>query len=268
MVDNASSDGSAEMVAKEFPEANLIRKSRNHGFGENNNFGLKVARGEYILLLNSDTELTDPKILREMTDWMELHPEAGLATSALVNPDKKTYQGSGGAFPTLPRVFAWMTFVDDIPLVDNLIKPYHPLHTWSFYKNEGYFRNAHRQDWITGAFFLMKAKAQKEAGYFDEDFFMYVEEVELCYRFMAKGWQTWYLPQWKIIHLGQASAGGEKALIYEMKNLKLFYKKHMSAWQLPVVTFILKLGAFLRMILYALIKPGVVKTYAKAFAAI
>ena len=267
VVDNASTDNTPNMVMKEFPQVHLIRSKTNHGFGENNNMGMKIAKGRYVLLLNSDTEIIDKNIFREMISWMDKHPKVGLASSALLNPDKKTYQGSGGYFPTLFRVFAWMTFLDDLPGIDRLIKPYHPLHGWSpFYKGEEYFKEPHKQDWITGAYYMMRKETMDEVGIFDEDFFLYVEEVELSYRFAKAGWETWYLPQWKIVHYGQVTIGSEKAMIYELENLKLFYQKHYPRWQRPILSVILKLGAFARMILYGVIKgPKVAKIYAKAF---
>ncbi len=270
VVDNASSDGTPEMVAGQFPWVKLIRKKENHGFGENNNFGMRVARGKYVLLLNSDTKIIDRKTFKEMIDWMDAHPKVGVTSCALLNPDEKTYQGSGGYFPTLPRVFAWMSFLDDIPGIDALVKPYHPLHGWSpFYKGEGYFKKPHQQDWVTGAYYMMRKSAMDQVGLFDEDFFLYVEEVELSYRFAKAGWETWYLPKWKIVHYGQVTIGSERAMIYELENLKLFYKKHYPAWQLPILTSILKFGVALRTILYGAIgKFNVSKIYVKAFKTI
>lgn len=270
VVDNASSDNTPNMVAKEFPQVKLIRKFENHGFGENNNYGMKIAKGRYVLLLNSDTLIIDTKIFKEMVEWMDANPKVGLSTCALLNSDKKTYQGSGGYFPTLPKVFAWMTFLDDIPGVDRIIKPYHPLHGWSpFYTGESFFKQAHKQDWVTGAFFLMRKAAMDEAGIFDTDFFLYVEEVELSYRFIKTGWEAWYLPKWKIVHYGSVTIGSERAMIYELQNLKLFYKKHYPHWQLPFLIAVLKLGIILRIAVFGILKGlKIVKIYAKAFSSI
>ncbi len=269
IVDNASVDKVGSQIKKQFPNVKIIRREINGGFGENNNMGMKIATGRYVLLLNDDTKIIQKNIFHEMISWMDEHVDVGIASCALVNPDEKTIQGSGGYFPTLPRVLAWMTFVDDIPGVDKIMKPYHPLHPGSpFYKNEGYYMKSQQQDWVTGAFFLMRKEAMDQAGIFDEDFFLYVEEVELAYRFMLKGWKSWYLPRWKIVHYGQTTNGSEKATIFEMQNLKLFYKKHYPSWQLPFLTLTLKFGALLRMMFYALVNLKVAKIYAKAFSAI
>jgi GT2 family glycosyltransferase len=266
LVDNVSPDNVSATVKKQFPKVKVIRRQVNGGFGENNNMGMRVAKGRYVLLLNDDTKIIEKDIFKEMVAWMDTHPKAGLSTCALVNPDEKTIQGSGGYFPTLLRVFAWMTFIDDIPVLDNLIKPYHPMHSVSpLHTNADYFKKAHKQDWITGAFFMMRKSAMDEAGLFDEDFFLYVEEVELAYRFAKKGWEAWYLPNWKTVHYGMATNGSEKATIFEMQNLKLMYRKHYPAWQLTVLSFLIKLGIILRIMLYGIFKPEVAKIYVKAF---
>src|ERR1035437_7989852 len=155
IIDNASPDKIGAQIKIKFPEVKIIRREVNGGFGENNNMGMRIAKGKYILLLNDDTKIIDKNIFKEMIDWMDAHPKVGLSSCALVNPDLKNYQGSGGYFPTLPRVIAWMTFIDDVPFVDKIIKPYHPLHGGSFfYTNEDYFKKSHKQDWVMGAFFL------------------------------------------------------------------------------------------------------------------
>lgn len=270
LIDNASEDNLGEKVKKKFPEVKILRREENGGFGENNNMGMKIARGRYVLLLNDDTKIIDKKIFKQMIEWMDKNKKVGVSSCALVNPDKKTYQGSGGYFPTLPRVFAWMTFLDDIPGIDLLIKPYHPLSGWSpFYKGEEYFKKPHKQDWVTGAFYLMRKKAMDEVGLFDEDFFLYVEEVDLSYRFVQAGWKIWYLPRWKVVHYGQVTTGSANAMIREFENLKLFYKKHYAGWKLPFLVLFLKLGAVLRMVLFGIMKgPDATKTYAKAFQAV
>lgn len=266
LIDNASADEVGVQAKKKFAEIKVLRREKNGGFGENNNMGMRIAKGKYILLLNDDTKILDKNIFKEMVIWMDEHPKAGIAGCALTNPDEKSYQGSGGYYPTLLRVFAWMSFLDDIPLVDKIIKPYHPLHSWSpVYKGSGYFEKEHRQDWITGAFFLMRKEAMEMAGFFDEDFFLYVEEVELSTRFVKKGWEVWYLPYWKIIHFGQVTSGSEKATVFELQNLVLLYKKHEPPWKIPVLRCILKFGSILRLLIWGIIgRKEAAKAYAKA----
>jgi GT2 family glycosyltransferase len=252
------------MVRKKYPKTKLIESKENIGFGRGNNLGMKVAKGRYVLLLNSDTRIDDANIFSEMVDWMDNHKDVGISSCSLLNKDG-SYQGSGGYFPTLPRIFAWMSFMDDIPFFDKLIKPYHPMHPWSFFKNESYFKKMHKQDWVTAAYFLIRKKVIDEIGYFDKDFFAYVEEVEYCYRTKKKGWEVVYLPQWKITHYGQVSSNSEFAMLSEFKGLKIFYEKHMAKWKMPVLRFLLKAGSLLRMIILGTVKGEETrKIYAKA----
>lgn len=269
VIDNASRDNTPDMVEAEFPQVKLFREKVNRGFGANNNIGMRVAKGRYVLLLNSDTEILDTHIFKEMIAWMDDHPAAGVTSCALLNSDRITYQGSGGYYPTLFKVAAWMSFIDDIPGIDRLIKPYHPLHGWSpFYKGSEFFKKSHKQDWVTGAYYMMRKSAMDEVGLFDEDFFLYVEEVELSKRFIKAGWEVWYLPEWKILHYGQVTNGSERAMVFEMQNLRLMYKKHEPAWKMPILRLILKGGVILRLILWTLVgKFNVTKIYAKVFAA-
>jgi hypothetical protein len=270
VIDNASPDRIGDQIKVKFPRVKIIRREVNGGFGENNNMGMRVARGKYILLLNDDTKIINKNIFKEMITWMDSHPKVGLSSCALVNPDLKNYQGSGGYFPNLSRVIAWMTFIDDIPFIDNLIKPYHPMHGSSFLStNEDYFKKTHKQDWVTGAFFFMRKEAMDQAGIFDEDFFLYVEEVELAYRFVKNNWEVWYLPKWKTVHYGMVTTGSEKATVMEMQNLRLFYSKHMQSWKLPILIITLKFGALLRLLIYtALGRFNTAKIYLKAFTSI
>ena len=266
VVDNISNDGTREMIKKDFPKAIYIRKEEPHGFGENNNFGIKIAKGRYILLLNSDTEIIDENIFVQMTAWLDRNPKVAVCTSALVCEDKKTLQGSGGSLPDLFRVFLWLTFLDDIPFIDRLITPFHPLHPNSFIgRNDSYFTKEHQQDWVTGAFYMIRKEVLKDSGVFDEDFNAYVEEVDLSYRIKKLGWQIWYLPQWKTLHYGGVSYGSENSIVFEMKNLKLFYKKHYPKWQLSILNILIKVGLILRIVLFFVINPKLSKIYAKAY---
>ena len=268
VVDNASRDDSVEALEKlkiQSLQFTVIQNKENFGFAKANNQGMKIAKGQFILLLNSDT-IVKANIFSEMIPWMSVRKEVGIVSCALRNKDG-SLQGSGGSFPTLFRVFAWMFFLEDIPLLDSLIDPFHPMHPSSpFYKGERQFIRAREKDWVTGAFFLLKKELIDEVGYFDEDYFIYTEEVDLCFRAKKKGWKIWYLPKWSIIHLGGASSTSEFAIISEYKGIKTFYKKHMPAWQAPLLKLFLKCGAILRIILFGVLKgTKIANVYVKAF---
>ncbi|MFH1971311.1 MAG: glycosyltransferase family 2 protein [Patescibacteria group bacterium] len=267
VVDNASSDGSKELLqdyVKRYENVVYIQTGENLGFGRGNNVGIEKSKGKYILLLNSDTKLKK-NIIPEMIKYMDSNPKIGVSTCSLLNTDG-SLQGTGGGFPTLGRVFAWMLFIEDIPFIEKLFTPFHPIHTMSFYKGGSIFKEKRKMDWITGAFMLIRRKVIEDAGIFDEAYFMYVEETELCYRIAKSGWEIWYLPEWSIIHYGGASGGGEFSLLSEYKGVKLFYKKHMNVLNNIMLKILLKLGSLIRIILFTIIgKINHAKIYVKAF---
>ncbi|MEJ2441351.1 MAG: glycosyltransferase family 2 protein [Patescibacteria group bacterium] len=266
IVDNDSKDGSPELaskLAKKYP-IRLIRNKENVGFGPANNQGIKSAKGRYILFLNSDTFIKK-NIFRGMITWLDENPKAGVVTCALRNLDG-SLQGTGGYFPNLFKVFAWMFFLEDIPFLDKIIKPFHPMHPHSFYKGESFFKKPHQRDWVTGAFLLTRKEILDDVGVFDEDYFMYTEEVDLCWRIKKKGWQVWFLPKWDITHLGGASSTKEFPILSEFKGVKTFYKKNKPEWQMPIARLFLKGGAFLRILFFGLLKgKEAAVVYAKAF---
>jgi GT2 family glycosyltransferase len=225
VVDNASTDQSVDAIEKlKLSSIKVFRNKKNLGFGKANNVGLKQAKGRCVLFLNSDTLVLE-NTLDSMVAWMDVNPDVGISSCALENTDK-TLQGTGGYFPTLFRVFAWMTFIDDLPVIDNLIRPFHPTHPHSFMgKNLKFYEKEIELDWLTGAFMLVRREVVEKIGGFDEDYFMYTEDTDLCFRAKRAGWRVFYLPKWRIIHFGGASSTREFPLIMEYEGVKLFYKK-------------------------------------------
>lgn len=266
VVDNNSNDGSAQ-ISKSLG-AIVIKNKENFGFGTANNQGFKISRGKYVLFLNSDTEIED-NVFEGMVSWMNINSKAGIATCALKNKDG-SLQATGGYFPTLPRVFSWMT-IQDIPFVDNIIKPFHPYHSKSlFFKGGSFYESKKELDWVTGAFLLTRREVLEGSGGWDENFFMYVEEVDLCFRIKKLGYKVWYLPKWSIIHLGGSSSKtSEFSLISEYGGIKKFYKKHYPTWQTPILRLILKIGALGRIFLFGILEgKETAKTYAKIYRTI
>ena len=270
LIDNASVDGSMEEIERSIKSIKskdigglLIQNKKNLGFGEANNQGMKVAKGKYILLLNSDT-IVENNVLGEMIVWMDKNPKVGIASCALKNLDG-TMQGTGGYFPTLMRVFSWMT-IQDIPFVDKFIKPFHPMRSQSPIKGDSFFEKEKELDWVTGAFFLFQREVYRQVGNFDKDYFMYTEETDYCFRAKKKGWKVYYLPQWSIKHIGGASGKSWSYIISEYKGVKLFYKKHYPKWQYPFLRVLLKIGSLGRIIVHGLLHgKEAIKVYAKAF---
>lgn len=256
VVDNASAKADRLELEKSLKKHNisLIKNSTNVGFAKANNQGIHKSRGDYVLLLNSDTKLND-NLLPSMIDWLKSHPKAGVVSTALKNVDGSG-QRNGGFFPNLATVFMWMYFIEDLPILNNFLRTFHPLPS----------KKTKQLDWVTGAFMLMPRSAIEKAGRMPEEYFMYTEDVDFCYQFKAHGYQVWYLPKFSITHFGGASGKSGLGLVSEFKTLKVFFKKHYPQWQLPILEFLLKSGAFLRMFLFGILKgPEVGKLYEKIY---
>jgi len=263
LIDNGSSDGSLRYFNELNYPLKVVKNKYNLGFAKANNQGIKNAQGRYFLLLNSDTELNS-NVIGEMVKWMDNHSKVGIASCRLRNADGSE-QGTGGYFPTLIRVFSWMT-IQDFPLVDKIIKPFHPIHRKYFNLGKDFYNKKRELDWVTGAFFLVRKSVINEIGYFDENYFMYTEEVDLCYRAKQNGWQVFYLPRWDIKHYGGASGKSWSFVVPEYKGIKLFYKKYYPLWQFPIMRIILKIGALGRIILFSILSgKEAAKTYVEAF---
>jgi len=286
IVDNGSTDGSVELIKsltssrvnewlkkKEKKEKNnnnkksnslitnsliknrkitikLIENKKNLGFAKANNQGIKIARGEYILLLNSDTIIPEGAISQTLY-WLSARPKVGVVSCKLLNRDG-TIQPTGGFFPNLANIFTWAFFIDDLPLVSRLIKPFHP-HPPQFWTKEGWYLKTRELDWVTGAFFLVRKSVVREVGLLKEDFFMYVEEVEWCYRIKKVGWQIFYYDGAKIVHLGGGSGKSTTSIIGEDRGLVKFFSLHQPKWQLPILRVILLIKNLNRAVLFSLL---------------
>ena len=158
VVDNHSPDDSVKKL-KKINWIKLIANQENTGFGKANNQAMKIAQGQYFLLLNSDTLILHSAVSQSL-NWLSAHPEAHICTAQLLNRDK-SIQASGGFFPNLLNVLAWSTGLDDLPFFNYLVKPFHP-HTPSFYTHDRFFLRDHRQDWVTGAFMLIRASVYQK----------------------------------------------------------------------------------------------------------
>lgn len=265
LVDNASEDGSVERFKQELTGVRLLESKTNTGFAGGNNYGMREAQGKYILLLNSDTVSIEDSI-KPMFEWMEEHPAVGVASIQLLYEDQ-SLQETGGYFPTLPRVFAWMFFLDDVPFFNKFFKSFHP-DSRSYNSEKKFYTKEHEMDWLTGAYFFIRKELLKQVGYFDEAMFMYAEEMEYCYRIKQAGFRCYYIPLAKIVHLrGKSSPNLRSPLLGEYKNIMYFYKKHMSAMQVATARILLKAGAILRVILFGWVlgRKELAAIYAEAY---
>ena len=197
VVDNASVDDSVAMVAREFPDATLIRNADNRGFGAGCNQGIAVARGRYVFLLNPDASLGAGG-LRTLYDLTEAQPKTAIVAPRLLWPDG-TSQSSRRRFPTFATLLAESTIISRyLPATHSIYR--------RFYMVDIPENIPHALDWVVGAALFCRRAVLEEVGGFDERFFMYSEELDLCRRVATAGWRVVYTPAATVTHLeGQSS---------------------------------------------------------------
>ncbi|WP_407118082.1 glycosyltransferase family 2 protein [Bradyrhizobium sp. LMG 9283] len=217
VVDNASTDGSCEMVRREFPDVKLIVNSENRGFAAANNQALAVAQGRYVLLLNSDTIVLDRAIEKTIA-FADRYLDTAVIGCRVLNQDR-SLQSTCFMFPSLLNWFLHATYL------------YQLFPRSRFFGRERmtwWARNDVREvDVVTGCYMLVRRDAIDQVGPLDERFFMYAEETDWCLRFVAKGWKNRFTPEAEIIHLGGGSApklGSNRARVSNRSFVRYMFK--------------------------------------------
>ncbi|MDI6892712.1 MAG: glycosyltransferase family 2 protein [Actinomycetota bacterium] len=211
VVDNASTDGSQDLIKSDFPQVKLIANDQNLGFSRANNQAVRASKGEYVLLLNSDTVVSD-EALGEMIRFMDEHPKAGAATCTLLLTDGVPQPFIYGEDPTLSYL---------VKRILRMLLKGRFMHDW---------RGAEviETDWVTGACMMVRKKTIDEIGLLDENMFMYFEDNDWCYRMRKRGWKIYYCPFVQITHLCGRSADRPSRKEDYYKSLIYFYRKHYS----------------------------------------
>ncbi len=226
VVDNGSSDGSADYIRADYPSVVLIASKHNLGFAKANNLGFERASGDYIVLLNSDAFLVGDS-LKVAVELMDGHPETGLAGGRLIG-ENGGWQPSARAFPGI---------INDALTISGLAARYprsrifgRPDMTYVDQSRDLYC------DWVPGAFTIIRRSALENTGFFDERFFLYYEEVDLCRRMKKAGWKVAYWPAVAVIHIGGASTAmfsrklvtksGMQMSLWRLQSQYLYYRKH------------------------------------------
>ena len=219
VVDNASGDGTAEMVREEFPEVSLTVSPRNAGFAAASNIAIRAGSAPYVLCLNPDTRVT-PGALDRMLDLMDERIKLGIAGCRLVLRNGTFDYAAKRSFPTPVSALGHFTGIGR--------------------QRESGVLAAYRApevesgpvDAVNGAFMLIRRSALDEVGLFDEGYWMYMEDLDLCYRFAEAGWVTWYEPSATVIHVKAGSSGPVRSprLNYAFHyGMFRFYRKHYAA---------------------------------------
>lgn len=217
VVDNGSTDKSPDLVRTRYRSVTLIENQSNIGFARANNQAISFSRAKYVLLLNSDT-LVQAETLTSLVGFLDDYPDVALVGGQLLNRDG-TFQASFGDFPT---------FLSEVAVAAGLSRiiygKYYPSHS------PAESTDARVVDWVGGACLAARKSAIESVGGLDENFFMYFEELDWCYRFHIAGWKVCYLPRAKVIHLGGQSTSGseEKKLIWLNHGRLRFFEKYKS----------------------------------------
>ena len=221
VVDNASSDDSVEVIKRDYPQVILIENNENRGFAAANNQGMVIAKGRYVLLLNSDTIILDNAIAKTL-EFAKNLPDAAVVGCKVLNPDR-TLQPTCFMFPSVLNMLLSTTYL------------------YKIFPNSKFFGRERMSWWdrsdvrevevVTGCFMLVRREAMKQVGMMDERFFMYGEETDWCYRLKQEGWNVMFTPDAQIIHLGGASSNQIKPAMKMQLSASLlqFVKKQKGS---------------------------------------
>ena len=244
LIDNASTDGTPAAIRAEFPAVRLIHNPVNVGFAAANNQGLSMASGEILILLNPDTELR-PGSVAALADFMDAYPTAGAAGALLLNPDG-TLQDSAYPMLGLGREIWRMLHLDRLHRLAS-----YPLEDWASGGPRGV-------GVAQGACLALRRKALESVGLLDEQYFMYTEEVDLCYRMARAGWGVYWVPQARVLHYGgQSTRQAETEMFLRLYESKVrFFRKHFGAGAARLYKAILAVVSVPRIFAGALPVPG------------
>lgn len=245
LVDNVSTDGSRELVRTQYPEVILLENSERHGFGANQNTGMRVCRGEYILLLNDDT-LMHEGACDELVRFLDSHPETDVVGPRLLHADG-SLQRNCFRFPT-PLRCLFESFLLTAAL------PNHPF--FGDYRAWAH-ASVREVDFISGAVLLVRRRLLDRVGEFDTGFYMYAEETDWQKRIRAAGGKVMFCPTAVVTHLGGGSSAGmrDRQFCEFQRSQKKYMRKHHGVVGVGVQRAAVLFGALIRLPIWACIYP-------------
>ena len=240
VVDNGSADDTVQMLKAEFPSVPVLALEKNIGFGAASNRGIENCRSEHIFLINADVMMM-PGSLQPLNNYLESHPETAMIGPRVLNPDR-SLQTSCFYYPTPIHIFLYISelykLVPRVPILKH--------RTLQKRSNE----SAGAVPWILGAALAFRRDQIRSMGGFDEKFFLYFEEVDLCYRLALQNMESHFVPQAEVIHVGGGTTVQKRAWFYNMffTSLAQFYRKHYSKILLAELVLAVKAVAFIKLI--------------------
>jgi len=239
VLDNASTDGSAQFIKTNYHWVKLIASPTNLGFSKGNNFVMKESKNPYILLLNSDAYLEEESLYKALA-YFRINLNCDVL-GAKLNYFTGKLQPSGGNLPNPMNIIFWILGLKFLPVA------FHP-------KDKKFFSIAHSVGWVMGAFFMLKRKVFESTGGFDENLFMYMEEVEWCKKIWNAGFKIWYVPQVEVVHLHGASTNFDlsSSFLNELKGIRYYLLKHYKGFYFLVKIFLI-LGLVMRIVAFSVL---------------
>lgn len=240
VVDNASGDGTVEMIRSEFPDVTLIAGERNIGFGAANNIVIRRGSAPYVLALNPDTRVA-PGALDTLIRLMDRRPEVAICGCRLVRDDGSFDHASKRSFPTITGALGHFLRIGRVSRAPRLLAQYRAPDVVGG-----------PVDAVNGAFMLMRRAALDEVGLFDEGYWMYMEDLDLCYRMQQAGWTTWYEPSITVVHVKGGTTGANRTarLNYAFHyGMYRFYRKHYARRHAAATNFVVYGGIFTKLAL-------------------
>jgi hypothetical protein len=238
VVDNNSQDGTVEEVKNLYPDVRVFANSRNVGFAGANNKAIAESKGDYLLFLNPDVIVSSGAV-KELIRFIESEPVAGLISGKLVNPDG-TLQYSLRNFPSVVNQIFECFFLH------RLFPSLSPRLGEVIYKRD-FYEEIQEVDWVSGAVMLVCRNALEDVGCFDERYFLYSEETDLCLRLRKSGWKVYYYPKAVFTHLGSTTKLNSQLFAYWLDSRLKYYKKNFSKPQILLLSLILFLNWLLRL---------------------
>tara|TARA_A100001037_G_scaffold301810_1_gene332101 strand:- start:425 stop:1345 length:921 start_codon:yes stop_codon:yes gene_type:complete len=231
IVDNGSTDHTCETITHHYPDINLMSGHGNLGFAAGNNMGMEAAQGRHFLILNPDTEVSSGA-LKTLTDYADLHPTAGMIAPHLVNPDG-TLQHSTFRFPNLAQAF--FGFFEKLVPIDSTINGRYPPEA---YQKERCVEH------ILGAAIFVQRVLWNQIGGMDEDYHLYFEETDWCYRARKLKWNLHYLPSATIMHRGAHStiSNPERNSVLFAQSQSRFYRTNLGVFSYLMLKLITVIG--------------------------
>lgn len=228
VVDNASEDSSVQFLEK-IRGIKLIKNRENYGFSKGCNIGAKKAQGEYVLFFNSDARIEDQG-LTKMIYFLQRNSKVGVLGGKLINFDGSQQASCGNFYSliNLPLIFSeWIGFRKKPAKIQNV-------------------------DWVSGGSMMIRRELFEELKGFDEKLFMYMEDMELCFRVKKRGFQTFFFPDIKIVHRELGSSNRSFAVNQIYKGILYFFRKHKPYWQYLIIKFLLIAKAIIAVLLGSL----------------